>query len=445
MKKPEPAPTGPPSAQSAVALMTPANASAVRELVERADRDYLYWSDFKYLRMPEAVSPEDAWRYLKSVRSIGMRSTQIRDVHGDRFTYTLTNEVQRCLHVIDRDAAGAVGATSRIPKHGEQRYLISTLMEEAIASSQIEGASTTRRVAKDMLRTGRRPKDRSERMIFNNYQTITAVRNMASEPITVELLIRLQAMLTQDALDDPKDVGRLRSADDEIVVHDAATLSIVHVPPHAKQLEAELKRLCDYANEAAGPFEHPVIKAVALHFWLAYLHPFVDGNGRTARALFQLYMLKSGYWLFEYLSISRIMRRRRGQYDTAFIHSEVDACDMTYFLTFHLHAIETALQNLWKYLADRAEEDRAMSQRLARDHSLNHRQRALLGRAVEDQNVVFTIESHRVSHNVTYPTARSDLLELARRGYLSQVKEGRAFVFVPAPDLSERLSGQDDL
>jgi len=445
MKKPEPAPVGPPSAESAVALMTPENSAAVRSLVERADHDYLYWSDFKYLPMPEAVSAEDAWRYLKSVRSIGMRSTKIRDVHADHFTYTLTNEVQRCLHVIDRDAAGAVGAPSRIPKHGEQRYLISTLMEEAIASSQIEGASTTRRVAKDMLRTGRRPKDRSERMILNNYRTITAVRNMVNEPITVELLIRLQGMLTEDALDDPKDVGRLRSPADEIVVHDAATLSVVHVPPDAKKLEAELKRLCDYANDAAGPFEHPVIKAVVLHFWLAYLHPFVDGNGRTARALFQLYMLKTGYWLFEYLSISRIIRKRRGQYDKAFIHSEVDACDMTYFLTFHLHAIETALQDLWKYLADKAEEDRAMSDRLARDHSLNYRQRALLGRAVEDPNVVFTIESHRVSHNVTYPTARGDLLDLAHRGYLSQVKEGRAFVFVPTPDLRLCLGGHEDL
>lgn len=44
---------------------------------------------------------------------------------------------------------------------------------------------------------------------------------------------------------------------------------------------------------------------------IAYMHPFVDGNGRTARALFYWYMLKSGYWLTEYLSISRVIAKSK--------------------------------------------------------------------------------------------------------------------------------------
>ena len=59
--------------------------------------------------------------------------------------------------------------------------------------------------------------------------------------------------------------------------------------------------------EIAGGFIHPMIRSIILHFWLAYDHPFVDGNGRTARALFYWSMLRHGYWLFEFISISQII------------------------------------------------------------------------------------------------------------------------------------------
>ena len=57
-----------------------------------------------------------------------------------------------------------------------QRFLVNSLMEEAIRSSQLEGATTSRRVAKEMLRTGREPRDRSERMIANNYRALQFMR-----------------------------------------------------------------------------------------------------------------------------------------------------------------------------------------------------------------------------------------------------------------------------
>ena len=58
---------------------------------------------------------------------------------------------------------------------------------------------------------------------------------------------------------------------------------------------------------------------------LAFIHPFVDGNGRTARSLVYWYMMKKGYWLTEYLSISRIIYRNKAQYEKAFLYTEADA------------------------------------------------------------------------------------------------------------------------
>src|SRR5205814_10028127 len=57
----------------------------------------------------------------------------------------------------------------------------------------------------------------------------------------------------------------------------------------------------------ALPIFHPMVRSMILHFWLAYDHPFVDGNGRTARALFYWSMLRNGYWMFEYITISKII------------------------------------------------------------------------------------------------------------------------------------------
>jgi Fic family protein len=421
-KKPEPAPTTSLSAEAFGAMAVAVGAKEFGDLVRTANRDYLYW---------------DRCKHLKMLRGIDRKATPVRDVHGHVFTYMLTEEMQRCLHLIDRDAGGRITtADAGIPPYAQQRYLVSSLMEEAIASSQIEGASTTRRVAKDMLRTGRRPTNKAERMILNNYRTISELRADPSEPFSPGLVIQIQEWLTEGTLDDPADVGSIRQSDD-VLVHDDSTGTVLHVPPPASSIPSELERLCTWANQDGPEFEHPVLRACILHFWLAYLHPFADGNGRTARALFYFYLLKRGYRLLEFVPISRVILRRRGQYDRAYLYAEADDADMSYFLVFHLHAIEKALEELWAYIERRALRDRELANAVSRDPSLHYRQRALLSRAIADASSVFTIESHRASHNVSYPTARADLLGLAERGYLTMGREGRAFVFRASNGLSE--------
>lgn len=449
-RKPQPAPDGepPPDLLNRFlrSWMTGDGSAPLVQLITRANHDYLYWDRFKQLVMPEEVSAEDAWRLAKTVRAIRRRATPVRDTHGHMFWFGMTEEMERCLYVTTSQAAGPVIAPAEtlLGSDARRRYMISSLMEEAIASSRIEGASTTRRVAKEMLRTSRPPRTRAERMILNNYVTIQALRELKDEPLSPEVVVRIQQWLTEGTLDDPDDVGRLRTTDD-VFVFTGESLEPAHVPPPASSLPEELDRLCAYANTEGTqgePFEHPIIKAMVLHFWLAYLHPFADGNGRTARALFYLQMLKGGYWLFEFVSISRVILGKRGQYDRAYLYSEADGCDMGYFITFHLHAIESALVSLWEYIQRKAKEDAALAATLGRDRSLNHRQRALLGRALEESDTVFTVESHKVSHGVAYATARDDLLDLVERGFLEKGRQGRKWVFVAVEDLRERVGGQ---
>jgi Fic family protein len=439
VRKPEPAPKSVPTREAIELLLERGSNPDIRGLFQRANKEYLYWDKFKQLIVP-GVDPVTAWAALKLNRRMGARYVPIHSLDGQPFWYTLTDELQRSLMVIERRGGGWIGTTAHeVSRDARKTYLLRQLMEEAIASSQIEGAATTRRAAKEMLRTGREPETRGERMILNNYQTIGRIRDLSSQPLTLQLLLDLQTSLTAGTLSNPSEVGRFRSdADDDIVVG-GHTGEVLHIPPPARNLQAELQALCEWANQDGDEFVHPVLKAAMLHFWLAYLHPFCDGNGRTARALFYLHALQHGHWLFEYVSISRVILGRRAQYGRAFLYSEVDESDLTYFLTFHVHAIEKALDEFWEYIETKIQEDQDLEVRVAKDGGFNHRQRALLSRALKDSGTIFTIESHRASHNVAYATARSDLLDLAGRGYLVQVREGRSFAFLPAPDIRTRL------
>jgi Fic family protein len=301
------------------------------------------------------------------------------------------------------------------------RYLLSSLMEEAITSSQMEGAATTRDVAKAMIRSRRPPRDRSERMILNTFLTMQRIRELRKQPLTPQLVLDLHRLVSEGTLDDPADAGRLRPAGKE-------------------ELPQRLEALCLFANgETPQVFIHPVLRAIALHFWLAYDHPFCDGNGRTARALYYWAMLNQGYWLFEFISISSVINQARGQYERSFLLSESDDNDLTYFLLAQVKVILQAIGSLHAYLERKAGEVRALQQRLEGMEGINHRQLALLRHALRHAGFRYTVLSHQNSHGVSHQTARSDLQKLAARGLLIAGKDGRREIFRVPGDLEARL------
>jgi Fic family protein len=317
-------------------------------------------------------------------------------------------------------------------------------MEEAIRSSQLEGATTSRRVAKELLQTGRAPRDRSELMIVNNYRALEFMRTDMGAQLTPERVTTLQRILTEGTLDDPTGAGRLQTPDEErVVVADATTGETTHVPPPADQLPGRLDAMCAFANVSdegsGGEFIHPVVRAVLLHFWLAYDHPFQDGNGRTARALFYWFMKTRGYWLVEYLSISKILREAPAVYSRAFVLTETDGGDTTYFLLHQLEVIQRAIEEMHSYLRRKVREVRELEESARAAGDLNHRQLALLGDAIRHPHNRYTYRTHAVSHGVTAETARTDLGGLAARGLLVRAKRGRQHVFSPVANLPQVL------
>jgi Fic family protein len=412
----------------------------ISEIVKKANKDYLYWDKYKYL-IPDGVPRESAWGFLKLIRTLQMKALPLRDNNEHTFGYWLPDSALQYLHFIDQNAGGQIVTGNPSIYVTEKRwYLMNSIVEEAISSSQIEGAATTRQVAADMLMSNRKPKDRSEQMIYNNYLTISKIKEDIGEPLTPELLKAFQASITNGTLENPNDEGRFRSPDDSpICVSDLAG-AVLHCPPDAQKIPDSLRLLCDFANPSSGDvFIHPVIKGIILHFWLAYLHPFNDGNGRTARALFYWYMLKEKYWLFEYLSISRVILRTRAQYYRAFLYSEVDQGDMTYFLMYNLRAICKAIEQLNRYLDQRQKEALAAKKQWDNFPWLNYRQKAVLSNALINHDAVYTFESHMRTYNVVHQTARTDLNGLIDAGLFKKFKKGKILYFSAIQDLESKL------
>lgn len=413
------------------------DAEDVKEIIQRANYEYWPWEDFKYKAAHTKFKPDVLWGFLKLSRMGSMKTLPFSDLNGKPFRFWLPDKVLEDLHYIDQSLGGGfiMKGTDILPESHElkKQYIISSLMEEAIASSQIEGAVTTRRVAKEMLRKNLRPMDRSQQMIVNNYKTIVTIKDTLKEPMSAGLLNRLHKMITSNTLDDLKTSGRFRKKDEVIQVIDEEG-QVLHIPPSASQIPQHVEQLCDVANATQeAVFIHPVIRAIILHFWLAYIHPYVDGNGRTARTLFYWYMLKNNYWLFEYLSISRVFLKSHRQYLKAFLYSEHDDNDLTYFIVYHLRAIRLAIRDLQDYLRRKQGQYREALGFLKKAVWMNYRQKAIVQHALKHPDFIYTIESHKNSHNIAYQTARTDLLALAKKGYLEKIKSGKAFQFaIPA-------------
>jgi len=402
---------------------------------------YLHWDELVHRTPPEGLSHEEWWSALQLHR-MGGREIPLFDRGGQGFRFVQTDSMLEALHRIDLQSGGrmATSATIGSPEYRD-RYLVSSLIEEAISSSQMEGASTTREVASNMLRDGRKPTNRSERMIVNNFRAMQRIRELRDEALSQDLLFELHRIVTSDTLDDHTAAGRFRRADENVVVADAD--DNIYRPPVAGELPQRLEALCAFANaETPAYFIHPAVRSILLHFWLAFDHPFVDGNGRTARALFYWSMLHHGYWLFEFISISTILHRSRKKYDLAFLYTETGGNDLTYFVLHQLDVIAEATRSLERYIARKTQDVQHVERQLKDHDHLNHRQRALLSHALRHPRHRYTIASHRQSHNVTYETARRDLTELAATGLLVQSKVGKRFVFEASGALTEQLGAQ---
>lgn len=401
----------------------------LRRLIERYNAAYTPWSELRRKKLPEALTARLLWGYMKQQRLLGGQVLRV----ATSLSLYLSPMMQAQLYELDKLLQSERLVSELISPEAKQSYRLSSLMEEAIRSSQIEGAATTRRVAKDMLRRGTSPRTKSERMIANNYAAMGWIKEQPTRVLDIEALQELHRCITKGTLAQEEDAGRLRSSSDEVVVEDVLSGEIVHYPPSASELQPMLEELCRFFNEPLSTqehFLHPILRGIVLHFLVGYIHPFVDGNGRTARALFYWYMLRSGYDVLEYLSISEIIYDSKRQYENAYLEVEADGLDLGYFVCYHLRVLERAVQRFRSFAQQRLEREQEASS-LLRLGGLNERQAQILGLYRRRPELSLTAREVQARFGISAATALSDLSGLVAQGFLEALqlnKVKRAYV-----------------
>jgi Fic family protein len=112
-------------------------------------------------------------------RGIGRRFLPLVDVADRHFSYCEPPSLRSALRNLDVATRGALGGAASSNPPDDKTHLASSRAEEPFSSSLIEGAATTRQVAKQMIFERRRPKTIDERMVFNNYHAMEFVKGQA--------------------------------------------------------------------------------------------------------------------------------------------------------------------------------------------------------------------------------------------------------------------------
>ncbi|MEZ5360680.1 MAG: Fic family protein [Candidatus Zixiibacteriota bacterium] len=413
------------------------------ELAIKANQPkYLYWDKIKFFNYPEGIEPLKFWGFLKGFRNLPFTTKRslLRNEDGEFFHWNMLEHYHYKCDEFERALAGGMSPASQFDEYKSRIIKTKWLMEESITSAQLEGAHTTLDAAKKILRENRKPKNNSERMIVNNYKTMLALeQDFKDVNLDRTALFQLHEMLVRDT-DIKKDaIGRFRNDSENIMIFDDNDGTIYHIPPKEAFMLEEVDRLLAYANDEITDdgYIRPVIKAIILHFWMGYLHPFVDGNGRLARALFHWYLLKHGYWAITVLPISVMIRKSSKQYGMAYVYSEQDDNDLTYFIDYNIRKMYEAKKSLDEYIEKQKIMEDRISTTVGSQSEFNERQTQLVIHLFKNPGSFTTIKTHSTIYKVSRVTARKDLELLSAAGYLHSKKVGREVRYFPTDKLKQ--------
>lgn len=422
------------------------NDPEIKAALMKTDEDYLHWEQLKYknwIPQKSGIDKELFWTLVKVYRLFNATNTPIRDSKGNFFKMN-THNYNKFLHIVDKEMAGNFMGISGLSENDKKQFITRSIIEESIASSQLEGANTSRAVAKKMLLEGRTPIDHSEKMIVNTHKTMLRIeQELYKEKLSWDLISELHSMITDQTIPKEKQ-GILRETLDEngnkLVIKPWDNRTIAYVAPNKEFVELELPKLIDFANdkdELSTTFIHPLLKAIMIHFWIGLLHPFEDGNGRLARVLFYWYMLKNDYWAFAHLSLSEKIKKSPKQYALAYIYSEQEDCDLTYFINYNINKIKLAQKDFQSYIIKKINENQSIITLSQHEYDFNERQMKLLQYLNHKIESRTNITTHMKLYSIQKVTAINDLKDLVQKEFLVKRKHGRNVYYYP----TEKIKG----
>jgi len=317
----------------------------MESLINSFNEKYLTKKEIQY-RIPKDINLNDLWDKLIDSRKTAGIEIPLKDQLENHFWFNLTNEITKNIGTIQDSAAEDLFKS--VPCDLEVSVIADALIDEAFNSSVIEGAFSTKRRTKEMIDKLLKPSNKSEIMIINNYHALLYILDHLDQPLDENIILSVYRILTKDNLDEENIVEKYRT--DSVYVWDTKTNTAIYTAPHYSKVQELMDSLLEFINSNNN--YHPVIKACIIHFYFVYIHPFFDGNGRTARAISYMYLLQNDYKFFKFFSISSVINEEKSRYYDAIENTEVYDSDMTYFIKYYtsmiVHSIAKVKNNFRK-------------------------------------------------------------------------------------------------
>jgi Fic family protein len=179
-------------------------------------------------------------------------------------------------------------------------------------STAIEGNRMTCEQVEKFIESRLEPKERDELEIVGYYNALEYVQNIAKKNaiITQEIIKTIHAMVMNG---NKKKVKPTPYRDGQNVIKDSNSKLIVYMPPEAKDVEILMKELIDWIKIEKHNIPIPILAGIA-HYQFATIHPYYDGNGRTARLLTTLILHLNGYDMKGIYSLEEYYAKDLGSY-----------------------------------------------------------------------------------------------------------------------------------
>jgi Fic family protein len=295
-------------------------------------------------------------------------------------------------------------------------FLLDSTIEEAITSAIYEGAHSTRAQAEQLIASGARPKNKDEWMLVNNFRAMKWVQGNRRQPLSKEVVLQLHKLVTENTLegDDINFCGKFRNDKVYVGPHEGVEFSL---------LESVIVEMIELTTNNRR-YLHPLVKGILIHYFIGYIHPFFDGNGRTARALFYYKAMKNDLNYVELLSVSAYLKEHGKQYESAFQKVKENDYDVTYFVDFCLDSMSHALKEVSRKINFLI---RLLD--LKERFGLSGQQVGLLQRMALHK--FRTIDADEYSKQIAKSReyARRDLKQLLELGFVNELKVGKKLVY----------------
>lgn len=299
-------------------------------------------------------------------------------------------------------------------KNVKNNLVINSLIEESISSAIYEGANSSRAKAKRLIASNKSANNKDEMMLLNNYHTMLWIKENLILSIDAELIKKIHSIVTAGTFDgdDVNFYGKFRN--DAVIVGN-------HEGVDHNSIPNALNDVISIISNTQRTIISPILKGIILHYFIAYIHPFFDGNGRTARALFYFKTMKNDLKFMELLSISSHLEKSNRKYETSFDLVKEHDLDMTYFIDFCLDSLSyslTQIQRKMDYLSK-------IETKIGSHFKLHPNQIKLLQKMSLNKYVLVDIEDYAKMIGKSREISRLQLKDLYEKKILKQRPDKR--------------------